>query len=156
MKATGEAGSPSLTYNPESGEWDYKNGCVCRYFTDSKIGKKKVDEFNKHPERHDKFYSETGKVLGVDVSYDAWEKPEVTYSIGDWFKNNVGDKGILAIIETGVVCLINENGRWWSAGVKVEAVQNITEAEIKRICGTSYTFTPIKVKIEEMVKIEEI
>jgi len=157
---SGTCGHPSLSYEPHpEGDHVYRNGCVLRRFRYFADAKKKVDEFNKHPERHMKFWNDQSgvaskdtKCLGVDVPYDAWEKPEVTYRVGQWFKERNNSKCVLARVghshRVSLICH-EKNGdcsAWtWDEGVMVADIGSITRNEFRKICRCTAieNFTPI-------------
>ena len=147
MAELGSAGSPVIYPNGE--DWCYQNGCVHLILSQADAITK-CKEFEKHPKRHMDYYEKHKKVLGLDVPYDAWQKDEVTYEAGQWFKNVTGELYMLARNGNFVYLVSKETGTKWSDDVPVSDFERITQAEFKEIVGTKKFghFTPVKVKIE--------
>jgi len=153
MKADGSCGHPSLTYNPNTDKDDYKCGNAHCSFDNHEDGVKKVKEFHKHPKRHTDYFNKHGKILGVNVGYDAWEEPEVFYHVGQWFQfkegSYVGGKYHIAIIGSRL-CIVNaEKQPNWQMPMGVGNSKRITKEEFTAMVGGKpESFIPIEVEIK--------
>ncbi len=60
---------------------------------------------------------------------------EVTYSIGDRFKNGRGEKNLLCHVGHLKVCMVHlDDGEWHNNPVEVSFTMRITEQELSQIC----------------------